>query len=89
MRKVCKYKFPFGDNFGLQLPSGAEVLNCNKIGKQWFLWALVDTEYPTTPRNFRIAGTDRDIKEENLHYITTRCETIEAQTLVWHIFEVK
>lgn len=87
MKKVYKYPVPIEDVFKILMPKGAEILSVQSQRGDPQIWALVDPLLEATEeRLFRFAGTGHQIVQENLKYIGSFQN--EAQTLIFHIFEI-
>jgi len=91
MITVWKYQVGASDIFYVDMPKGAKVLDVQLqrtlTGRIPQIWALVDTEAPTTRRWFRHTGTNHSIKESlNLDYVGTY--QVEDLRLVFHLFEI-
>jgi hypothetical protein len=61
---------------------GASILQCNMQGKDFCIWALVDTNAENENRLFEVVGTGWEL-DENMFYIGTCFEN----DFVWHIME--
>ena len=92
MKTIYKYDLDLGHINRVQIPKGAEIL-CVQSQKQASkevpcLWAIVDTDAPTTYRRFFIFGTGEAMNPEYpLTYIGTF--QLKAGALVYHVFEEK
>ena len=74
----------------LNLPEAAKILKCGVQDNKVVMWAEVNTEYQTQPREFSVFGTgwdmaDRDDQYDSWKYI----DTVQMPSgLVWHIYEI-
>jgi hypothetical protein len=94
MLRIYKYTIPVEDEFVLQLPAEAQVLDVQTQHGWPQLWALIDPKASTESRRFILRGTGHDIR----HYTTETlkyCGTFQLQSgqlngqLVFHVFEVR
>lgn len=90
MLAVWKYPIPVADNFSVELPESAEILDVQVQGTQPCFWALVNPEEEKSYREFRLAGTGHTIKPmespDSLFYVGTF--QLVNMGLVFHLFEV-
>lgn len=86
MRTVYKYSIPLTDHFSLSLPIDAQLLAVQTQYGMPQLWALVETDYPTEDRYFRLAGTGHTIEVECPDYVGTF--QIQDGALIFHLFEI-
>ena len=88
MLAVYKYPIILDNKIEINMPEGAKILTCqSQFGKPQ-LWALVNPDFPTEKRTFRMAGTGHPISdsEESLQYIGTF--QMENGALIFHLFEI-
>ena len=88
MLRVYKYTIPVEDHFSLDLPAGAKILTVQVQYQEPQIWALVDSGQSNVRRDFRMAGTGHDIKEDNdsLTYIGTF--QLSGGSFIGHLFEI-
>lgn len=77
------YKYTVVGRNKIEMPIGATILSVNMQGKDYCMWALVDTERSTESRYFEVVGTGWEL-DDNMSYIGT----FFADDFVWHIMEV-
>jgi len=93
MSVVFKETFPLGvDEFELQLPAGADILDVQMQRDQPCIWFRCEGVEPNELRNFRVAGTGHELEsprgsDQQLDYIGTFQSHDEM--LVWHLFEIR
>ena len=77
------YKYIVTGRNDIQMPLFAKILHVNMQGKDFCIWALVDTEAELEARTFEVVGTGWEL-DENMFYIGTCFEN----DFVWHIMEI-
>jgi hypothetical protein len=77
------YKYTITGRNKIEMPIGASILSVNMQGRDYCIWALVDTERSTEARDFEVVGTGWEL-DDNMHYIGTCYDG----PFVWHIMEV-
>lgn len=88
MRRINKYPLEMTDRQTLDLPRGAEILDCQEQQGTLQLWALVEShpDHPRQTRTFRVVETGHAIPDSaQLHFIAT-VQTNDG-LLEWHVFE--
>ena len=87
MKTIWKYEIILGGRVKIDMPKDATMLHFEVQREIPRLWALVDSDNKTEPREFVIVGTGHSIdKGLNLKYIGTTL--MMEDRLVWHLFEV-
>lgn len=87
MRTIYKYPIPIIDDFTLDLPGGARILDVQIQDGKPCIWAIVDTELPPIRRWFRLAGTGHPL--DKVHLIHVGTFQLKGGALVFHLFEVE
>ena len=83
MRTIHKY-IVTGRN-DIQMPFFAKILHVNMQGKDFCIWAEVDTEIEIEEtRTFEVVGTGWEL-DENMFYVGT---CLDSNSFVWHIMEI-
>ena len=77
------YKYTVTGRSDTEMPVGALILQCNMQGKDFCMWALVDTDARIENRTFEVVGTGWEL-DEDMSYVGTCFEG----SFVWHIVEV-
>lgn len=90
--RIHKYGIPIDEEFSLQLPEGADILDVQVQNDTPYIWAMVDTEKPGEQRHFRVIGTGNPIKPFEVHKYRRGYKHIGTfqmanGQLVWHLFE--
>lgn len=84
---IAIWKFPIvsvEDEVVLQMPKFAEILTLQMQDKVPCIWAMVDTEKSTEPREFAIRGTGHPIEKNRYEkYVGT----FQFNPLVFHVFD--
>ena len=88
MLKVFKYSVLFDDYFIIDLPLRAKILNVDMQGSKLVLWALVNPEFPTKERRFRLAGTGHLIEEDTTQLEYINSFKMQGGTFIFHVFEI-
>lgn len=87
MTTIWKYQLAIVDAQRVEMPEGAEILTAQFQGGVLCLWAMVDSDRPTTDRVIEIFGTGNPIPP----FVGVRKLIATAQQpnypLVWHVFE--
>lgn len=89
MITVYKYKVPV-PRFSavlIEMPRHAEALTVAAQGDEIMLWARVDTEEPTEPRRFCVAGTGHRLTPDGMSGRYVGTAHLVALGLVFHVFE--
>ena len=76
------YKYTVTGRNKIEMPIGATILSVNMQGRDYCMWALVDTERSTESRYFEVVGTGWEL-DDNMSHIGT----FFADDFVWHIME--
>ena len=76
------YKYPAYLN--VAMPIGARIIRVGQQEGSAYIWAIVDPNADTEPRNFFVAGTGAGLPDSS-EYIGT----FEEGVFVWHVFEQK
>lgn len=86
-RVVYKYPVESGGEFGpVLMPVAAEILHADTIVGTVYVWALVDTDAPSTVvRHLGFFGTGHKEIPAGARHIGTCIDP--AYDLVWHVFE--
>ncbi len=83
MATIWKYMVG-ADDFSVEMPKGARVLDVQLQGELVQMWALVDPDAEVVTRNFVTYGTGHPITNpDELLYIGT----FQVNWLVFHLFE--
>jgi hypothetical protein len=77
------YKYILTGRGGIQMPKGADIIQCNMQGLHHCIWAIIDTNAPLETRTFEIVGTGWEL-DSNMKYIGTCFD----KDFVWHIMEI-
>ena len=85
MTIIYKYPIAFCDQFALELPFGAVILDVQLQNGFPYLWAIVDPSHPPEERLIKSAWTGHEF---NYAYGLLHIKTLtDNDGLVWHIFE--
>jgi len=94
--RIYKYPVKITDEFEIEMPKGAHILDVQMQREDACLWAMVDIEAEKETRCFRIIGTGNPIPEfsnwsrmkyrRGYEYIGTFQQHNGA--LVWHLLEM-
>jgi len=85
---IYKYPFEITDEFELELPKGAHILNFDNQHETPALWCEVDPDAETETRKFLLVGTGHPIKypkEKRIHLGTVQ---FQNGHFVGHLFEI-
>jgi hypothetical protein len=84
MKKIFKYPLEIMDQQTVAFPDGAEILSAGLDAQgKLCIWARVDPEAKSLPRQVFIVGTGNPYPDEkNLVFIASVLQT----PFVWHIF---
>jgi len=86
-KTIWKFEIPIQDQFQIQMPEGAEILDVQMQFGHPVLWALVIAGNPPEYRTFQIKGTGHIITDlSKKDYIST-FQQYDGQ-LIWHLFEI-
>lgn len=86
MRTVFKYEVPIRNEFTLELPRGAEILDVQVQRDQPQLWALVHPTNPLVKRTFHVVGMGHTLPNlEAFDHIGSF--QLHDGALVFHLFE--
>jgi hypothetical protein len=84
LRTIHKYPLELAEErVVISMPAGAQVLRVAAQHGRPCIWAVVNTEAPMVEREFRVAGTGRELPGYPGEYVGT-CDIGEY---VWHVFE--
>ena len=83
MKTIWKFRIT-GDQT-IEMPGGAKVLCVQEQKGDPYLWALVDSDTPTSKRAFSIFGTGHDVPSDPGSYIGTF--QLNDGQFVFHVFE--
>ena len=84
MKRIYKYPVPITDEFKLELPEGAKLLNFQTQDNKPHIWALVDPMRQLEAVGFRLFGTGQPIgNTDTLEYVGT----VQIEPFVWHLFK--
>ena len=86
---IYKYQMPIKEHFEMRLPINAEIIRMDSQDGFFWLWAVVNTEYPDEIRKFhavKCGGNMPDVEESNLVYRGC-CAMFIQQELMLYIFE--
>lgn len=86
MKTIWKYELPYEDNFSIQMPKAAKILDVQVQHEKPCIWALVDDYADTETRTFFLFGTGHPVKPFNVKYIGTF--QMKGGALVYHLFEL-
>ncbi len=85
MITIYKYQFVIADAVEILMQQNAKILSVQLQDGIPTMWALVDTEPGVEIRHFEVVGTGQQL--DGLIVFKTHIGTIQANGLVWHIFE--
>lgn len=86
MKVIWEYDIPQKENFELDLPKGAVILNVHAQKEEPKIWALVNPKAEIETRKFVIKPTGGETSNTvNLPYIGTYF--LYKESLVFHLFE--
>ena len=89
MKTVHKFKLPMpSDYFTIEMPRWAKILHVDTQQGIPVMWALVDTDQPMEPRQFRWAGTGHPVEKPGYEFKYVGTFQGQQGLLIWHIFEV-
>lgn len=81
---IWKFQVPIGGP--VEMPQDARLLAVGVQGGVLTVWALVDPEAPTVPRQLFVYGTGHPMADEPGEYVGT-ARTGGQLELVWHVFD--
>lgn len=81
---VWKYNFGIADEFAIEMPTVAKILQVELQRGYPCMWVLVDPDAPREQRKFRIIGTGR--RHESSLFFKTHIATFQMEQFVWHLF---
>ena len=85
MLTIYKYDAPSpGTIRYIDLPQGAKIIRFGIQEREYFLWAIVETNNPTEEREFKTVATGRPLQETDIYF-----GTLEEDRFIWHLFEIK
>ena len=85
-QSIWKFPTPIVDEFSLDMPEGAEILDVERQDVDPCIWALVNTDAPLKPRRFAWYGTGhRASGIAKADHIGT--VLLHGGRLVFHLFE--
>ena len=87
MKTILKYEIKLAKVTKLHVPMGAEMLTVNQEGKQFFIWAIVNTESPMGIRTFTAIATGQVIDSDMDIVCVGVVQNFDG--IVYHFFEVK
>lgn len=83
MKTIWKFEIEVADEVAVIMPRYAEILAVQSDGHDTVnLWAVVDSDYPTEERRFRIRGTGHPLLDVGKYV-----GTASTDLFVWHVFE--
>jgi hypothetical protein len=65
------------------MPIGAKILHVDMQGRDFWIWAEVNTDVRMETRTFEVVGTGWEL-DENMFYVGTCFDN----DFVWHIMEI-
>lgn len=85
-RSIWKFPILVADEFIIDMPSGARLLDVQVQGEDPMLWAVVDPKAPVVPREFYLRGTGHDAAGLDAKpYVGTF--RLRGGRLVFHLFD--
>ncbi len=84
MNAIWKFPIEIDDEFELNLPVGADLLDVQIQNGKPVLWAIVDPNADTKPLRFYVIGTGRTWRDD-LAYVAT----FQVGAFVGHLFHEK
>lgn len=83
---IYKYKLPTNGD-PVTVPKGARVIHCAEQRRDFYVWAIVDTETARREaRRFMVLGTGQPFDESDLIHMR-HVNTFQSGIFVWHVFE--
>lgn len=89
MKKIFKYELPVKEKVELQLPKGAQIIRCEDVDGQFYIWAIVDPlSESTEARYFECYKTGQEIHTDLDHLVHIgNCKLFIMQELCLYVFE--
>ncbi len=84
-KTIWKYLAGVGGRWTQLMPAGAEILSVQAQHGDVQMWALVDANRPSEPREFVAYGTGHPMPNDPGKFIDTF--QIENGALIFHVFE--
>lgn len=87
---IWKFQVPVQDRFQLDMPVGSTVLSVNQQHGKVCMWASVDTDAETSPRNFALVGTGHVLPScHDVWRTFIGTVMLHGGDLVFHLFEME
>lgn len=84
-RTILKYEIKIKNEFYIEMPHAAKILDVQMQNGEPHIWALVTTGNKTSTRYFRFFGTGEPFDiSPNDRYVGT----IQTPGFEWHLYEV-
>lgn len=83
--RIWKFQLAPVESQDILMPAGARILTVQTQRDVLCLWALVDPQARTKPRDIRIVGTGHQADMNTMQYLGTA--QMVGGALVWHVFE--
>jgi hypothetical protein len=85
-RSIWKFPILVADEFIIDMPSGARLLDVQVQAEEPMLWAVVDPKAPVVQRKFSLRGTGHDASDLSAmpHVGTFQ---LRGGGLVFHLFD--
>lgn len=89
MRTIHKYPFGISDEFGILMPTGAQILCVQVQRGNPCIWALVDPDAPKCNFWFRLRGTGQPMHGSDIVSVEKYIGTFQLHdgSFVGHLFK--
>ena len=88
--QVWKYPVPLTDEFVIDMPEAAQILDVQVQQDKPVLWALVRPDAPEAERRFRLVGTGHPVSgDDRYQLIPLGTIQLAGGALVFHLFEYR
>jgi len=84
---IWKFGFDIADEFAIEMPGGAEILDVQEQHGLACIWALIDPEASKKCRYFRLVGTGHPFDYDARIYKYMGTFQMHGGNLVFHLFE--
>lgn len=73
----------------VKMPAGANILTCGMSGRDYAVWAMIDTDQPIVDRRLHVVGTGWPLTTEiaRMPYLGTIFVSSVFGNLVFHLFD--
>lgn len=91
MNTIYKYNLEITDRQYIHMPDKYKILSVQEQNGLLTMWAIVDTNQPTSGAQIHIIGTGNPIDEpDKLFEYWEFIDTVQSNNgLVWHVFDNK